>query len=160
MYRNREINKVAIFAWDGASKTPKTGDADNITAWISKDGQSPVQLTDVNPTELDAVNHPGIYIFDLTDDEMSAEMVTIYPISSTANIIFDPISSYIWWEEPFEYIEGLSEFQLNLAGLSSITQDVIGNGIITQQIEDYSMITQTLEGDSILDLEEYEMELS
>jgi len=91
MYKNIDSQKVAVYAWDGAAGVAKTGDAANITAEISKDGAASAATNDVNPTELDATDHPGIYIFDLTQAETNADLVVITPVSATADIVIRPI---------------------------------------------------------------------
>ena len=93
MYKNIGSQKVAVFAWDGAAGTPKAGDAANITAKISLDGGASAATNDANPTELDATDHPGIYIFDLLQAETNADLVVITPVSSTSDITIRPIIS-------------------------------------------------------------------
>ena len=94
MYKNTASQKVACFAWDGASGAAKTGDAANISAQISKDGAACAATNDAAPTELDAADAPGIYIFDLEQAETNADMVVIAPVSSTADVIIRPIITY------------------------------------------------------------------
>jgi hypothetical protein len=91
MIKNVASQKVAIYAWDGANGTVKTGDAANITAEISLDGGASAPTNDVNPTELDATDHPGIYVFDLTQAETDADLVVISPVSATGDITIRPI---------------------------------------------------------------------
>ena len=91
MYKNVSGQKVAVYAWDGANSTAKISNAASITAYISKDGGNSSALSDTNPTELNATNHPGIYIFDLTATETSADLVVISPVSETADINIRPI---------------------------------------------------------------------
>lgn len=90
-YKNTASQKVAVAAYDTTDGSPKTGDAANITAYIAKDFGTPAQVTDTNPVELDATNHPGIYVFDLTQAETNAEILVITPKSSTANIALDTV---------------------------------------------------------------------
>lgn len=94
MYKNVASQKIAVYAWDGANGTAKTGDAANITAQISKDGAASAATDDTNPTELDATDHPGVYIFDLTQAETNADLVVITPVSSTTDINFRPSIVY------------------------------------------------------------------
>jgi len=94
VYKNVASQKIAMYAWDGASGEAKTGDASNITAQISIDGGSSGALNDTNPTEIDAVNHPGIYIFDLTQEETNGDLLNITPISSTNDVVINPIIIY------------------------------------------------------------------
>lgn len=85
--------KVAVFAWDSGAGAPKTG-LTNIVAQISLDGGAGGATNDVNPTELSATNHPGVYIFDLLAAETNADMVVITPSSVTAGIVFKPVVAY------------------------------------------------------------------
>lgn len=89
MYKNIASQKLAVYAYDTVNNTGKTGDAANITAQISKDGAGCAATNDVNPTELDAVDAPGIYLFDLTQAETNGGLVVLYAKSSTANIELD-----------------------------------------------------------------------
>jgi len=89
--KNVAGQKLGVFAYDSTTGAGKTGDALNITAYISKDFAAPVQINDVNPTELDAVNAPGWYVFDLTQAETNAEVIVLAPVSATADILIDQV---------------------------------------------------------------------
>lgn len=95
IYKNITGQKIAVYAFDPTvtpgSDPAKTGDAANITAQISEDGGASVATDDINPTELDAIDHPGIYIFNLLKAETNADIIVISPVSSTSNILFDPV---------------------------------------------------------------------
>lgn len=88
--RNWPGQKLAVFAYDNTAGA-KTGDAANITARISLDGGTSGATNDVNPTELDATNHPGIYIFDLTQAESQMMTGVVTASSVTSNIEIDPV---------------------------------------------------------------------
>jgi len=92
--KNVASQKVLIFAWDTVNREPKTGDAGNITAYISKDGGASTQSNDVNPTELDATNLPGIYIFNLLQAETNCDLFALKATSSTDDIEIDPVIVY------------------------------------------------------------------
>ncbi len=94
MFKNIASQKVAVYAWDSANSVPKTGDAANITAYISKDGGSAVVSNDANPTELDATNFKGWYLFDLTQAETNCDLFGISPVSATADIVIEPQMIY------------------------------------------------------------------
>lgn len=94
LYKNVVSQKLAIYAHDILADTGKTGDAANITAQISKDGAACDATDDANPTELDATDAPGIYLFDLTQAETNANLVIVSPISSTGNIKIEPVIVY------------------------------------------------------------------
>ncbi|HUU82390.1 MAG TPA: hypothetical protein VM243_02695, partial [Phycisphaerae bacterium] len=69
--------------------------AATITAQYSKDGAACGATTDENPTELDAVDTPGIYIFDFADaGDSNADMIVLSAVSTTANIQIEPLIIY------------------------------------------------------------------
>lgn len=86
LYKNVSGQKLAITAVDTSDGSLKTGDAANITGQISKDGAASAATNDTNPTELDATNHPGVYLFDLTQTETNADTIVVTAESATANI--------------------------------------------------------------------------
>jgi hypothetical protein len=94
MFKNVASQKVAVFAWNAGTGAAKTGDAANITDQISKDGGATAATNDVNPTELDATDAPGIYIFDLTQAETNADLVILSAVSATSNIQLRPVVIY------------------------------------------------------------------
>lgn len=94
MFRNVGSQKVAVFAWDNANGIAKTGDAANITAQISIDGGVSAATDDTNPTELDATDHPGTYLFDTTQAETNGDLIIITAVSSTDDIDIKPVFIY------------------------------------------------------------------
>lgn len=94
MFKNVASQKVAVFAWDNAGGTAKTGDAANITGQISIDGGACAATDDTNPTELDATDAPGIYLFDTTQAETNGDLIVIQAASSTSDIEFRPVIIY------------------------------------------------------------------
>lgn len=94
IYKNIASQKIAVYAHDTAADAPKTGDAANITAQISKDGGTTAATNDANPTELDATDAPGIYLFDMTQAETNADLIVLQADSSTADISIEPVIIY------------------------------------------------------------------
>ena len=94
MFKNVASQKVAVFAWDNAAGSAKTGDAANISAQISKDGAATAATDDAAPDELDATDAPGIYIFNMLQAETNADLVVIAPVSSTDDIVLRPVIIY------------------------------------------------------------------
>jgi hypothetical protein len=94
MFKNVASQKVAVFAWDNAAGAAKTGDAANITAQISIDGAATAATDDTNPTELDATDAPGIYIFDMLQAETNGDLIVIAPVSATSDIVLRPVVIY------------------------------------------------------------------
>lgn len=91
LYKNTASQKLAVYAYDTAAEAPKTGDAANITGQISKDGAATAATNDTNPTELDATDAPGVYLFDLTQAETNAEMIVVSASSTTSDISIEPV---------------------------------------------------------------------
>lgn len=91
LYKNVASQKIAIFAYDKTTGAAKTGDAANITAYLSLNFGAAAAVTDTNPTELSSANMPGWYVFDLTQAETNAESLILAPKSSTSNIVIDQI---------------------------------------------------------------------
>jgi hypothetical protein len=91
IYKNASGQKVAVFAYDKTTGAAKTGDAANITAYLSKDFAAAAAVADTNPTELDATNMAGWYVFDLTQAETDAEVLVIAPKSATADIVLEQV---------------------------------------------------------------------
>jgi len=94
MYKNQASQYVIVFAWDTANDTEKTGDAANITAYISKDTAAAAQSNDVNPTELDATNLPGHYAFLLTQAESNCDLFDLHAKSATSDVKIEPVLIY------------------------------------------------------------------
>lgn len=93
VYKNKAGQKLAVFAVD-SDGAPKAGDSANITAQISKDGAASAATNDTNPTELDGTNHPGIYLFDLTQAESDADLLVLSAHSATVGVTIRPVVVY------------------------------------------------------------------
>lgn len=90
-YKNKANQKIPVYAWDSVNKVPKTGDAGNITARISKDGAAVAQTNDVNPTELNSTYNKGVYLFDITQAESNCNMLVLSAISTTTGVVIEPV---------------------------------------------------------------------
>jgi hypothetical protein len=91
--KNVAGQKVAVYAYDAANDAV-IGDAANITAQLAKDGGVSASTDDAIPTELDATNHPGVYIFDLLQAETNALQLVISPASSTGGVSLDVLQIF------------------------------------------------------------------
>lgn len=87
MQKNVASQKLIVFAFDATTNLPKTGDAANITAYVSKDYGSVTVLGDTSATEMDATNAKGYYLFDLTQAETNGNELLFSAMSSTSNIV-------------------------------------------------------------------------
>ena len=110
IYKNKASQKIAVYAHDTSADEPKTGDAANITAQISLDGAATAATDDTTPTELDATDAKGIYIFDMTQDETNADLIILSAVSSTSNISIEPLIIY-------------TEPELRTANITQISDD-------------------------------------
>ena len=137
MKKNVASQTIAVYAWDTSADTTKTGDAANITAYISKDGAAGVQSNDVNPTELDATNMPGVYVFDLTQAETNANMFVISAKSATANITLAPVQVQ-------------TESALAGAGGISFTYTLVSTVGATPIADATTWVTSDIGGDNVL----------
>lgn len=86
MFKNTASQKIQLFAFDATTGVAKTGDAANITAYVSIDYGTVTVLGDTSATEMDATNAPGWYMFDLTQAETNGNDLLFTAKSSTANI--------------------------------------------------------------------------
>ena len=87
MFKNVASQKITVFAFDSTTNLPKSGDAANITAYLSKDFGTVTALTDTSATEMDATNAKGYYLFDISQTETNFDFGLISAKSSTANIV-------------------------------------------------------------------------
>lgn len=87
MQKNVASQKLIVFAFDATTNLPKTGDAANITAYVSIDYGATTVLGDTSATEQDATNAKGYYLFDLTQGETNGNTLLFSAKSSTANIV-------------------------------------------------------------------------
>jgi hypothetical protein len=87
MFKNVASQKLIVFAFDSTTNLPKTGDAANITAYVSKDYGAVTVLGDTTATEMDSTNAKGYYLFDLTQAETSADTLLFSAKSATSNIV-------------------------------------------------------------------------
>lgn len=85
MFKN-VATKIALFAFDTTTGAAKTGDAANITAYVSKDYGTVTVLGDTSATEMDSTNAKGWYLFDVAQAETNADALLFTAKSSTSNI--------------------------------------------------------------------------
>lgn len=86
MQKNTSSQKIALFAFTIATGAAKTGDAANLTAYVSKDFGAVTVLGDTSATEMDATNAPGWYLFDLTQAETNGDALLFTAKSSTSGV--------------------------------------------------------------------------
>lgn len=93
LFKNVASQKIHVYAYDSTTGAAKTGDAANITAYVSLDGTANA-IDDTNPAEVDATNMPGVYVFDLAQAETNCNSFALYAKSATANIRIEPIIGF------------------------------------------------------------------
>lgn len=87
MQKNVASQKLIVFAFNTTTNAPVTGDAANITAYVSIDWGAVTVLGDTAATEMDATNAKGYYLFDLTQAESNGNTLLFSAKSSTANVV-------------------------------------------------------------------------
>ena len=85
--RKNVATKAVFFAFTPADGLPKTGDATNITAYVSKDFGAVTALADTSVTEMDATNAKGYYVVDLAAGETNADTLMFSAKSSTSGVV-------------------------------------------------------------------------
>ncbi len=93
MYKNQAGQNIHIFAYDEDTGAATTGDASNITAYMSLDGFI-TGINDTNPDELSAAHMPGLYSFGLAQAETNCDSFAFYAQSDTSGVKIDPIIGF------------------------------------------------------------------
>jgi hypothetical protein len=100
MQKNVTGQKLIVFAFDSTTSLPVSGDAANLTAYVSKDYGTVTVLGDTSATEMDATNAKGYYLFDLTQAETNANTLLFSAKSSTANIVVVAVPATVFTNPP------------------------------------------------------------
>lgn len=87
MFKNTASQKLVVRCFDSTNATPKTGDAANLTAYVSIDNGAITVLGDTSATEISNTNAKGYYLFDLTQAETNGNVLLFTCKSTTANIV-------------------------------------------------------------------------
>lgn len=90
MKKNQPGQSITLLAIDTLTGTPKTGDAANLTAYVSKDDGAVAALGDASALELNATNAKGLYSWSLTQAETNAEKLVFSGKSTTLGIELVP----------------------------------------------------------------------
>lgn len=163
IYKNKTGQKLAVFAVDSTGAA-KTGDAANITAYLSKDGGAVAATNDANPTELDATNAKGVYLFDLTQAESNADMLVVAPKSATSGVTLRPVIVYTepemrsadvtnWKGATAPAMTGDAYARLGAPAGASIAEDIATRSTLTaQQVWEYATRSLTTFGTLVADI--------
>lgn len=86
MFKNVAGQTVEFFVFDYTTGAPKTGDAANLTKYLSKDDGTLTALTDTSAAEISSTNAPGWYRCDVSQTESNANKLLFTGKSSTSNV--------------------------------------------------------------------------
>lgn len=84
--RNTSGQKITLVAYDTTAGTVKTGDAANLTFYVSKDDGAVTALTDTSASEVSSTNDKGSYVCDLTQGETDAVKLRFSGKSTTSGV--------------------------------------------------------------------------
>ena len=88
--KNVASQGVYLFAYNKTTGVGLAGDQANITGSVSKDGGAEAAFTTTNPTNIGG----GIYWQPLSQAETNADAVAFRWVSSTSNIVIDPVIGF------------------------------------------------------------------
>ncbi len=120
MFKNVASQKIAVYVFDSTTGLPKTGDAANITVYVSKDFAAVTALTDTSATEMDATNAKGWYLVDVSQSETNADTLLFTGKSSTANMVV--VGSLIYTRPPY-----FSTLSITSGGAVSVASNIKKN---------------------------------
>lgn len=87
MQKNVSGQKLLVFAFTPADGLPVTGDAANITAYVTIDGGTVTALADTSAVEKSSTNAAGYYQFDLAQAETNGDALLFTAKSSTSGVV-------------------------------------------------------------------------
>lgn len=149
MFKNVASQKLIVFAFDSTTNLPKTGDAANLTAYVSKDYGSVTVLGDTSATEMDATNAKGYYLFDLTQSETNADTLLFSAKSSTSNIVVIAAPATV-----FTLPANFTAQAISSAGGVTLADGVshggtLGSGTATLALSRLSIVSQSSNTDAL-----------
>ena len=87
--KNVASQGIYLFAYN--SSGPVTGDAANITGYVSKDSGAAAAFGTANPSEINATHMAGVYWQPLAQGETNANALALAWSSTTSGVSIDPI---------------------------------------------------------------------
>lgn len=150
MFKNVASQKLRLFAFDYSTGGPKTGDAANLTAYVSKDRGTLTALGDTSATEVSSTNAPGVYEFDLTQAETNADILDFTGKSSTANVALVPILNLRTLPQyaPSMAIDSSGRVTLGAAAADSLTAGALATDAVNEIVA--AIGAMTVEGSTTL----------
>lgn len=94
MIKNTAGQTITFLVIDTATNLPKTGDAANLTAYVTLDDVGPTILADTTAAEVSSTLAPGLYTFGLAQAETNATKAVFSAVSTTANVRVVPLTFY------------------------------------------------------------------
>jgi hypothetical protein len=94
VFKNVASQRITFLLIDTSANVPKTGDAANLTAYVSIDDGAVTALGDTSATELSSTNALGLYSFDLTQAETNGDKLVFTCKSSTSGVRAVPVMVY------------------------------------------------------------------
>jgi hypothetical protein len=96
MFKNTASQSVTLYAVDATTGLPKTGDAANMTFYVSKDDGTvnAISASSGVPTEVDNTKAKGLYKIALSQSETNADKLLFSGKSTTANVVVTPAVIY------------------------------------------------------------------
>ena len=133
----------------GNSGADKTGDAANIVGSIVIDGGARAATNDVNPTEIDSTNLPGLYRFTLLQAETNGDTIAVGGVSSTSNIVIT--SSEYHTEVDLSGVEAkVDTIDTATAAVQAVTDNLPNSGALTDLATAAALATVDTVADAIL----------
>ena len=142
--RNASSQYIEFYVVDTVTGTPKTGDAANLTAYVSIDGDTtPDTLTDTSATEVDATKAPGLYRFDLSSGETNGKSCVYTAKSITSGIYVYP--RFVYTDPP-----NFSLTSINASGLVTLADSSITTTkFVAGAIDSAAIGTGAIDADAI-----------
>lgn len=101
MFKNTSGQKIQVYAFDSTTNLPKTGDAANLTCYVSINHGAATVLTDTSAAEIDSTNAKGYYLFDVSQAETNGDTLLFTCKSSTADIVVIAVPAVVYTRPPY-----------------------------------------------------------
>jgi hypothetical protein len=102
MIYRRQGAYVYLYAVDGTG-APVTGDAQHITAYVTRDGEEPGSALSGAVVEIDAGKAPGVYLTWLDSDHTDCEQLVVTAVSTTPGVRIAPVREQVLGHQLFAY---------------------------------------------------------
>ncbi len=113
MYRRQSGQKIAMFAFNTETLLPVADDTGNITVYLSVNDAASEELFNPIGAQLDPIKAPGVYLFNLTENETDGDVLRFTGDSFTPNVQLVPREIYPFWASPIDGTPAASITQIN-----------------------------------------------